>query len=199
MRNKWAAIFFMVIMATSIFSCNQHSTLEIGSFANGPFSNGPASNSNIHFMDQQASDEGTFPVQVITEGPSVGPVNIPDPATINVNVLSEDKGIGKFTNISLTALNEAMAADGEQLFEANCAGCHSATDERIVGPGLKGVTTIRTPEWIMNMITNSAGMTSEDPIGKALLQKYAVQMAVSVTNDQARKILEYLRENDGTK
>jgi hypothetical protein len=197
MKSQRLATFCIVLLTMYLYSCNNQPSSAEGSFANGPASNGPASNSNIHMMDQQATDEGSFPDLVNSENLSENPANIPE--SINLNIFSEDKGVGKFNNLKLTGLNKNMASEGDVLFHANCAACHSITADRLVGPGLKGITAIRTPEWIMNMVTNPAGMTSNDSIAKALLQVYSVQMAVSVTNDQARKILEYLRNNDELK
>ncbi|MNZ88187.1 Cytochrome c2 iso-2 [compost metagenome] len=93
-----------------------------------------------------------------------------------------------------------MATKGKSVFEAKCSACHKTDDQKIVGPGLKGVTERRTPEWIMNMITNPEEMTKKDPVAKALLEEHLTQMTFqNVTDDEARDILEYLRQNDGAK
>lgn len=122
-----------------------------------------------------------------------------DGAAVDVNAKSSDKGIGRFDHVNLDPLDGAMAAKGEKLFEVNCSACHKTTDDRLVGPGLEDITTIRTPEWIMNMMTNPAEMTQKDTIAKALLEKYLTQMSVSVSDDDARSILEFLRKNDQKK
>lgn len=44
--------------------------------------------------------------------------------------------------------------EGESLFKNNCATCHAATDEIIVGPGLKGITQRRPVEWIVTWVNN---------------------------------------------
>ncbi|HVB04409.1 MAG TPA: c-type cytochrome [Chitinophagaceae bacterium] len=200
MRGRKGPYLLMLIGLATCFSSCSHSPSPGGSFANGPISNGPASHANIHMMDQQPSDEGSFLAQPVSGNPSEGPNNnIPIPASIDLNAPSNDNGVGKFTVVKLTALNNVMANKGEQLFQVNCAACHAITADRVIGPGLKGVTGLRTPQWIMNMITNPSGMTASDPLAKALLQMYAVQMAESVTNAQAREILEYLRANDAAK
>lgn len=48
---------------------------------------------------------------------------------------------------------------GKTLFTNNCAQCHAVTDEKVVGPGLKGVET-RTPgkEWLHKWIRNSSAL-----------------------------------------
>ncbi|HYK77625.1 MAG TPA: cytochrome c [Daejeonella sp.] len=110
---------------------------------------------------------------------------------------SESKGVGKFTAVQIGELDKAMAEKGQAVFEAKCASCHKVTDEKFVGPGLKDVTERRTPEWVLNMITNPEEMTKNDPVGKALLEKHLVQMTFqNVSDEQAREILEYFRKND---
>ncbi len=66
-----------------------------------------------------------------------------------------NKGIGETKKVTLNdPLDEAMAERGEGIYELKCAACHKLTAKRVVGPGWEGLTKKRTPEWIMNMITN---------------------------------------------
>jgi mono/diheme cytochrome c family protein len=110
---------------------------------------------------------------------------------------SDSKGVGKFTDVKLDAVDDAMAAKGEAIFTSKCAACHKMTEEKLVGPGLKGVTERRTPEWVMNMITNPEEMTKKDPVAQALYEKHLVQMTFqNVSDDETRQILEYFRKND---
>ena len=109
----------------------------------------------------------------------------------------DGQGIGKFKNISLAALDKKLAAQGKVVFEAKCSACHKATDKKVVGPGLLGVTERRQPAWILNMMTNPVEMTQKDPTAKDLLAEHLTQMTFQdVSDDQAKQILEYLREND---
>lgn len=109
----------------------------------------------------------------------------------------DGQGIGKFKNITLAALDEKLAEQGKTVFEAKCSACHNNTDVKKVGPGLKGVTERRQPAWILNMITNPAEMTQKDPTAKDLLATHLTQMTFQdVSDDQAKQILEYFREND---
>lgn len=105
----------------------------------------------------------------------------------------ENKGIGPVKQVELGPVDQAMADEGKEIFEGYCAHCHK-TDKRYVGPALKEVTTRRSPEWIMNMIINPEVMVKEDPIAQALLKEYMSPMAnQGITEEQARKILEYFR------
>ena len=65
-----------------------------------------------------------------------------------------------------------MAAKGQTIFDMKCGACHKLTEERLVGPGWKGVTSRHTPEWIMNFATNVDEMLNKDPKAQASL-KYA--------------------------
>jgi len=113
-------------------------------------------------------------------------------------VKDDGQGVGRFKDVSLGTFDATIAATGKTVFEAKCVACHRVTDQKIVGPGLKGVTQRRKPAWILNMITNPLEMTQKDPEAKKLLETHLVQMTFqNVTDDEARTILEYFREIDG--
>ncbi|MCO4293953.1 cytochrome c [Solitalea sp. MAHUQ-68] len=121
-------------------------------------------------------------------------------AAVDTKAHSDSKGIGKFTDVKLNGFDVELAQKGGAAFTSKCSACHKTTDQKIVGPGLKGVTERRTPEWIMNMMTNPQEMTQKDPVAKALLAEHLTQMTFqNVSDDEARQILEFLRQNDGAK
>ena len=99
-----------------------------------------------------------------------------------------------------TPLNAAWVTEGKSIYEVKCQACHKLTDERLVGPGFKGVTQRRKPEWIINMITNVDMMLETDPEAQRLLEECLVRMPnQNLTVDEARKVLEFQRSNDGEK
>lgn len=99
-----------------------------------------------------------------------------------------------------TPLKPEWVSDGKSIYEMKCQSCHRLTDERLVGPGWKGITQKREPAWIMNMITNVDMMLETDPEAQKLLEQCLVRMPnQNVTKEDARKILEYMRSNDGVK
>jgi mono/diheme cytochrome c family protein len=105
-----------------------------------------------------------------------------------------EKGIGPITSVTLGPIDDAMAARGAELFEVKCSACHKL-DARYIGPPLGEVTKRRTPEFIMNMILNPEEMMQKHPVVKELLAEYMAQMAnQSLTEEEARAILEYLRK-----
>lgn len=132
-----------------------------------------------------------------TDSGAAAPPAAPVTADIDPAAKSDSKGIGRFTDVKLGAIDAAMAEKGEAVFKAKCSACHKMTDQKIVGPGLKEITKRRTPEWIMNQITNPVEMEAKDPVGKALLEKHLTQMTFqNVTDDETRQVLEYFRKND---
>jgi mono/diheme cytochrome c family protein len=109
----------------------------------------------------------------------------------------DGQGIGKFKDVTLAALDSKVAVEGKTVFESKCSACHKTTDQKVVGPGLKGVTSRRQPAWILNMMTNPVEMTQKDPTAKELLAEHLTQMTFQdVSDEQAKQILEYLRQND---
>jgi len=111
------------------------------------------------------------------------------------------RGEGKFKKVELsTSLDAAMAANGEKVYSVKCSGCHKTTDEKLVGPGWKGVTSRNTPEWIMNFVTNTDVMLDKDPKAQAQLELCLVRMPnQNLADDDARALLEFMRRNDGIK
>ena len=111
------------------------------------------------------------------------------------------RGEGKYTTVALGAtLDQAMATEGQKVAEVKCTSCHKQTDEKLVGPGWKGVTERRQPQWIMNFITNPDPMIDKDPEVQAQLEICLVRMPnQGLADAEARNILEYMRKNDGVK
>ena len=126
---------------------------------------------------------------------------IPNPGGTDVAKYDPNRGEGKFTHVDLgNKLDVAMAGSGEKIYGVKCAGCHKLTDEKLVGPGWKGVTTRHKPEWIMNFVTNTDEMITKDPKAQAMLEICLVRMPnQNLTDTDARDLLEFMRKNDGVK
>lgn len=126
--------------------------------------------------------------------------NMPENTVAKSKVIkTESKGIGPIKTIKLENLNSKLASAGKKTFEAKCSACHKL-NERFIGPALTGVTDRRQPEWIMNMILNPSEMTQKDPVAKELLAEFLAPMAnQNLTQEEARGILEYFRQVDGSK
>jgi cytochrome c551/c552 len=110
-------------------------------------------------------------------------------------------GVGKFTHVDIgDKLDASLATGGEKIYGVKCSGCHKLTDEKLVGPGWKGVSERHKPEWIMNFITNTDEMLNKDPKAQAQLEICLVRMPnQSLADNDARQLLEFMRKNDGVK
>jgi cytochrome c551/c552 len=109
------------------------------------------------------------------------------------------RGEGKFTNVEVSPTLDVVKAEaGEKVYSVKCSSCHKLTDEKLVGPGWKGVTSRHTPEWIMNFSTNPDVMLDKDPKAQAMLEICLVRMPnQNLSDDDARNVYEYMRKNDG--
>jgi len=123
------------------------------------------------------------------------------PSTTNVTEYDPKRGMGRFDHVDIgDKLDAALAKEGKVISDLKCASCHRYTDERLVGPGWAGVTEKHRPEWIMNFITDPDPMIDIDPELQAQLEICLIRMPnQNLSDDEARKILEFMRENDGVK
>ncbi|HLF52305.1 c-type cytochrome [Flavobacterium sp.] len=142
---------------------------------------------------KKSTDDALESTPTVSEESAVNPT---DPSSYDPN-----RGLGKHTSVELgDKLDVAMAAEGEKIQSVKCSSCHKLTDEKLVGPGWKGVTTRNKPEWIMNFITNPDPMIDKDPKLQAQLELCLVRMPnQALSDDDARKLLEFMRQNDGVK
>lgn len=113
----------------------------------------------------------------------------------------EKVGTGKYTaeNFSVSATADAeLAKKGDAIYGAKCQSCHKTTNERLVGPGFKGVSERRTPVWIMNFLTNTDEMIDVDPAMQDELEICMVRMPdQALTETDAHALVEFFRKNDG--
>lgn len=140
-----------------------------------------------------------FPACVSQEGKKIE-------TPVDVNELVKDKpevhGTEvKESDITITnPVNAEWVTTGKATYELKCQGCHRLTEEKLVGPGWKDVTKRRQPVWILNMITNVDMMLEKDPEAQKLLELCMVRMPnQNLTLEDSRKVLEFMRSNDGEK
>lgn len=118
----------------------------------------------------------------------------------STNDYDPKRGLGKYETVDVSSFDPALAAEGKKVAEVKCTSCHKTTDEKLVGPGWKGVTKKQTPAWIMNFISNPDPMIDVDPELQKQLEICLVRMPNQGLSDkEAREILEYMREIDGAK
>jgi mono/diheme cytochrome c family protein len=89
----------------------------------------------------------------------------------------------------------SYSQDGKKLFKANCAACHSVGSNKVVGPGLAGISEKYDREWLGKWIKNSGELiASGDADAKAIFEEYdKVAMPPQPVDDaQIDAILEYI-------
>jgi hypothetical protein len=97
-------------------------------------------------------------------------------------------------------LNAEWVTAGKNIYDLKCMSCHKLTEEKLVGPGWKDITKKRTPVWITNMITNVDIMLETDAEAQKLLEQCMVRMPnQNISKEDSRKIIEFMRSNDGEK
>ena len=97
-------------------------------------------------------------------------------------------------DVTLGDIDNGMVEKGKTTYDVKCQACHSMGENRVVGPGWKGITTRRKPEWIMNMIVNTDAMLAEDPEAQRQLEQCLVRMPTqNLSMDEARQVLEFMR------
>ncbi len=64
------------------------------------------------------------------------------------------------------------AENGQEIFQNNCAACHTIGKGKLVGPDLKGVTSRREESWLNRQIKDPEGLiAAKDPIVMQLLKE----------------------------
>lgn len=89
------------------------------------------------------------------------------------------------------------AAAGETLFKNNCAACHAASDEVVVGPGLKGVLQrVPNKDWLYKWVKNSSSViASGDQYANQIFNKFnklQMQSFPDLQNGDIDNILAYI-------
>ncbi len=87
--------------------------------------------------------------------------------------------------------------DGENLFKATCATCHTIGKGRLVGPDLKGVNDLREQDWLIRFIRSSQKLIKEnDPVAVEIFKEYnKIPMPDhNFTNNEILSILDYIQK-----
>lgn len=101
--------------------------------------------------------------------------------------------------LSITFSFAADTEKGEKLFKQNCASCHSIGDNKVIGPGLKGIMD-RVPKpadaWLVKWVKNSKALiNSGDAYAvKVFNDNGKVDMpAQAVSDEEIKAIFEYVQ------
>ena len=90
------------------------------------------------------------------------------------------------------------AEKGEEIFQGNCAGCHTIGKGTLVGPDLSGVTLRREENWLIRQIKDPDGLIAEkDPAALKLLKDFNMPMvALGLSDIEIAAIISYLKNID---
>ena len=101
--------------------------------------------------------------------------------------------------ILLLPIKHAVSSDvGEEIFQSNCAGCHTIGKGNSVGPDLSGVTIRREENWLIRQIKDPDGLVEEkDPVALQLLKEFNMPMvALGLSDEEIKEIILYLKNFD---
>lgn len=101
--------------------------------------------------------------------------------------------------ILLASSMPARADQGKDLFDKQCAGCHTIGGGDSGGPDLKGVVAKRTHEWLESVIIEPNKLSAnKDPIQVELVKKYGYEMPnLGIGHEDALKIIAYISATEG--
>lgn len=97
--------------------------------------------------------------------------------------------------------DEGDAAKGKQVFNANCASCHSITDEKLAAPGLGGIderwgsTEEMLVQWILNP---NAAIKTGDAYIAGIVEQYEAQFglmtAQPISEADIKDVMAYIKK-----
>jgi cytochrome c5 len=115
------------------------------------------------------------------------PESAPAETTTDANLITS-------ADITMGEIDPGMVEKGKTSYDVKCQACHSTGPNRVVGPGWKGITERRKPEWIMNMMLNIDVMLETDPEAQKGLEECLVRMPnQGLSKDEGREVLEFMR------
>jgi mono/diheme cytochrome c family protein len=90
----------------------------------------------------------------------------------------------------------AWADSGKELFEKQCAGCHTIGGGDSGGPDLKGVAGKRSAAWLERVIVEPDKLTADkDPTQLGLVKQYGGEMPnLGISHNDAKRIIAFLQE-----
>jgi hypothetical protein len=98
-------------------------------------------------------------------------------------------------NIDNYVLSDHKEDKGKILFKSNCARCHYITDQKMIGPGLKGIMDRITEEQFLNWVQDPAAIRKKDPYFKKLFKEYdeSIMPSFPLKKEEIQSIIEYLK------
>jgi mono/diheme cytochrome c family protein len=96
--------------------------------------------------------------------------------------------------VLLASAGLARADTGKEIFEKQCASCHTIGGGDSGGPDLKGVGTRRSSDWMIRVITEPDKLAADkDPAQLELVKKFGMEMpSLGISRDDAQKVVAFL-------
>ncbi len=91
------------------------------------------------------------------------------------------------------------AETGQEIFQDNCAACHTIGKGKLVGPDLAGVTSRREESWLTRQIKDPEGLIAEkDPVAMRLLKEAGnVPMPqLELSDAEVASVIAYLKSTE---
>ena len=101
--------------------------------------------------------------------------------------------------VLFTGSLSVWADQGKDLFDKQCAGCHTIGGGDGGGPDLKGVVEKRPADWLVRVIVEPDKLNAaKDPIQVELVKKAGFEMPnLGISIEDAKKIIAYLAGTGG--
>lgn len=116
----------------------------------------------------------------------------------NSAVYQPEKGKGRFQEfVTPVSIDNNLVTKGKEIYLQKCTACHKLDHTQTIGPGWKGVSEKHTAAWIMNYLTNTDEMLDADPELRKMIATGSPRMPdQDLSDDDARALLEFMRQND---
>ncbi len=102
--------------------------------------------------------------------------------------------------IWLGPIKHGRAAEtGQQIFQDNCAACHTIGKGKLVGPDLAGVTSRREESWLKRQIKDPESLIAEnDPIAIKLLKEAddVAMVSLELSDAEVASVIAYLKSTE---
>ncbi len=95
---------------------------------------------------------------------------------------------------------ELDAHVGNPLYKTSCSACHTIGGGNLMGPDLKGVSKIRSNDWLIKFIKDSQSLIkSGDAEAKAVFEKFnnMPMPSSSLGNGDIQKIIDFIKVSSG--
>ncbi len=97
------------------------------------------------------------------------------------------------TPAAAPAAGAGNAESGKNIFQTNCASCHSPNKEKLIGPGLAGIEGRRDEAWLLKWIQNPpAVIASGDAYAVKLFNDYNKVQMTAFANFKAENVKDVL-------